>query len=282
MSTSHAEPKSIFQHPWRIASLVGVVANITYNLVAARLDPGARTVAEVSDSHPTLFTPAGYAFTIWGIIYGASLVYAIMALMPSQWSVRFHDRVAPWLLLTNALASLWVSLFMADQLGPATLIIIATLTCCVFMYSLASDYLILEHLSHFWRLPFGLWLGWLSVATLANIDIALSAAGFGGDSVLWTCALLLAASVVSVATAALFLDPVVPFVIAWAAAAIAVAHFEDSTLVGVVATLVALKAASLGVRLSFFSSLRIPRGEREKIERSLRYVPTHHRVQTLS
>lgn len=278
MNTSHAEPNSIFQHPWRIASLVGVVANVTYNLVSSRLDPGTRSVADVSDSHPTLFTPAGYAFAIWGIIYGASLVYAVMALMPSQWHVRLHDRVAPWFLLTNALTSLWVSLFMADQLGPATLIIAATLTSCIYVYSLASDHLISEHLSHFWRLPFGLWMGWIAVATLATIDISLSAAGFGGDSVLWTCALLLAASVVAVAAAGLFLDPVVPFVVAWATAAIAVAHFEDSTLVGVVATLVAVKSASLGVRLAFFSGLPISRGERERMEQSLRYMPVPQRV----
>ena len=274
---SDAAPRSIWDRPWRIAALVGVVANVAYSVAATRLDPAARSVADVRDSYPTLFTPSGYAFAIWGIIYGASLVYAVMALSPSQWDVRFHDRVAPWLLLTNALASLWTSLFMDDQLGPSTLILAGTLVCSIVMYLLSSDHLISEHLSHFWRLPFGLWLGWLAVATLGNIDTALSAAGFGGDSVLWTCALLLAVSVVSVAVSALFLDPVVPFVVAWAATAIAVAHFDESTLVGVVASLVALKSLSLGVRLSFFSSLRIPRGEREQIESSLRYVPAQNR-----
>lgn len=268
---SQAEPRTIFQHPWRIAALVGVVANVTYNFAYAKLSTGA-TVADVSDAYPTLFTPAGYAFGIWGLIYGSTLLYAVMALLPKQMDVLMHDRVAPWLLLTNALASLWVSLFTQGQLGPSTLIILATALSAAIMYSMVSDHLVSEHLSHWWRLPFGLWAGWLAVATLANLNIALVAGGFEAGP-LWTTLLLVGAGMVAVAVSALFLDPVVPFVIAWAALAIAVVHFSDSTWVGLVASVVALKSALLGIRLTAFSGLKLPRAEREQIEAMLRFVP---------
>jgi hypothetical protein len=274
---SRAEPRTILQRPWRIAALVGVVANITYNFASARIGEASMTVAEVSDKYQTLFTPAGYAFAIWGIIYGANLLYSVLALLPSQLEVHFHDRVAPWLLLTNALSSLWVSLFMDQQLGPSTLIIFATLVCSVVMYLLASDYLLVEHLSHFWRVPFGLWLGWLSVATIANLNLALSAAGWSGfplPAALWTSLLLIGAGAIATAVGVLFLDPVVPLVIAWAALGISVEHWDESTLVGVVAALVALKSLMLGIRFSLFGSLKLPRAEREGIERDLRFVPT--------
>ncbi len=278
---SEAAPKTIFQHPWRIASLVGVVSNVTYNFVYSRVGVPTPTVADVSNAYPTLFTPAGYAFAIWGLIYGATLLYAVLALLPNQLNVAFHDRAAPWMLLTNALASLWVSLFSQGQLGPSTLIIAATLVCTIVMYAMASDHLVSEHLSHWWRLPFGLWLGWLSVASLANLNISLSAAGWHGflmSEALWTSLLLAFAALVASAVAGLFLDPVVPFVVAWAALAIAVAHFEQSTWVGVVASVVALKCAWLGARLCLFNGLPIPRGEREEIEARLRFVPARSRA----
>ncbi|RYZ08655.1 MAG: hypothetical protein EOO73_07320 [Myxococcales bacterium] len=276
-----AEPKTLFQHPWRLAALVGVVANVTYNFVYSRVGAAAPTVADVSHAYPTLFTPAGYAFAIWGLIYGASLVYAVLALMPKQLGVVMHDRVAPWMLLTNALASLWVSLFSQEQLGPSTLIIAATLVSAIVMYSMVSDHLVSEHLSHWWRVPFGLWLGWLSVATLANFNIAFSAAGWSGfplSEPLWTSVLVAFAGLVAVAVGGLFLDPVVPFVIAWAAFAIAMANAQQSSWVAFVAIVVALKALLTGMRLSLFSTLPIPRAHRERIEAMLRFVPARTRA----
>lgn len=271
-----ADPKTIYQHPWRLAALLGVVANVAYNFVYSRVGPPTPTVADVSNAYPTLFTPAGYAFAIWGVIYGSTLVYAVLALLPKQLDVQMHDRVAPWLLLTNALASLWVSLFSQEQLGPSTLIIAATLVCAIVMYSMVSDHLVSEHLSHWWRVPFSLWLGWLSVATLANFNVAFSAAGWQGfplSEPVWTSVLLAFAALVASGVSVLFLDPVVSFVIAWAAFAIGVAHFDESTWVGFVAMAVAVKAAWGGLRLSLFRTLPMPRAQREGIETMLRFVP---------
>lgn len=278
---SVAEPKTLFQHPWRLAALIGVVANVTYNFVYSRVGATTPTVADVSRAYPTLFTPAGYAFAIWGIIYGASLVYCVAALLPKQLGVLMHDRVAPWMLLTNALASLWVSLFSQAQLGPSTLIIAATLVCAIVMYSMVSDHLVSEHLSHWWRVPFGLWLGWLSVATLANFNIAFSAAGWSGfplSEPLWTSALLVFAGIVAASVGGLFLDPVIPFVVAWAAFAIAMANAQQSSWVAFVAIVVALKSLFTGTRLTLFSSLPMPRAHRERIEAMLRFVPARTRA----
>lgn len=60
---SVAEPKTIFQHPFRIASLVAVIGNVTYGFVYSRMGEQTPTVGDVSRAYPTLFTPAGYAFS---------------------------------------------------------------------------------------------------------------------------------------------------------------------------------------------------------------------------
>jgi len=272
---NYALPKTISQHPWRIAALVGVLANVTFNAINARIGEHL-SVADVSDAHPTLFTPAGYAFAIWGLIYGATLLYAVSALLPAQADVRFHDRVAPWLLATNLLSSVWIVCFTTEHFLLSLLVISATLGCCVAMYSIASDHLVSEHLSHFWRVPFGLWLGWLGVATLANLCITLAAANVAAwpfSAAVWTAILLVFAGLAAVSISALFLDPVVPLVVSWATAAIAVAHWQDSSLVTVVASLVAIKTLFIGARLLAFSSLPLPRNERERMEHDLRFVP---------
>jgi len=216
-------------------------------------------VADVSAKYPNLLTPANYAFAIWVLIYGSTLAYAVMALLPSQLSVRVHDRVAPWLVLTNALASLWVSLFSADYLGPSLLVIGAILTSVSMMYSIVSEHLSSEQLSRWWRVPFALWLGWIGVATLGNLDTALSAVGWSGwplSSPVWAALLLCAAGILALAVDILFLDPVVPFVVSWATAAIAVEHWHDSTLVTLVAVLVAAKTLLVATRVLAFNTSR--------------------------
>jgi translocator protein len=268
--------RSVLDHPWRIAALVAVVLNVTYNYASEWLGEHSRSVGQVSRDYDSLFTPAGYAFAIWGVIYGATLLYAVMALLPQQLDVRFHDRAAPWLVLTNVLASLWISLFTAEHLGPSVLIIFAMLTASGFMYALVNEHMDSEKLSAWWRVPFALWVGWLSIAAIANVSLALVAAGWDGwplSAPLWATILLLAAAVVALGLNVVYRDPVVPLVVAWASAAIAVARWEDSTLVAVVGMLVALKALLWAGSTLLFNAYPIPRKYIEAGRRALRVRP---------
>jgi hypothetical protein len=145
--------------------------------------------------------------------------------------------------------------------------------------------LVSEHLSHFWRLPFGLWMSWLGVATLANLCVTLQAndvAAWLFSVPIWTAILLGFTGLVAVSVGAVFLDPVIPLVASWATAAIAVAHWQDSGVVAVVAALVSLKTLLLGVRLLAFSNLPLPSRERERLERDLRVMPPHSKHQRIS
>jgi hypothetical protein len=267
------QPRTFLAHPWRIAALLATIANITFGYVNSH--GGGHSVAEVNASYPSLFAPAGYASAIWGFIYGGTLLYTLFALIPSEFETRMHDRLAPWLVVLNALASLWIALFTAEQLGPSLLISGAMLTAAAVLYTTASDHINTEHLTRWWRVPFGLWLAWLSVALLANLNSALTAAGFSGWSFspIWTSLLLLAVAVLAHSVGGLFLDPVLPFVAAWAALAIGAGHSHESTLVTIVAIAVALKCLWLGTRLLAFSTLPLPRTMRDAIERPLRLDP---------
>jgi hypothetical protein len=267
--------RPILAHPWRIAALVATVANIAFAYLNGRIGTPSPTVADISARYPTLLTPASYAFAIWGVIYACTFLYAAVALVPTELETRMHDRIAPWLVLLNSLSALWIALFSAEQLGPSVLICGAMLAASLSLYTIASNHIVSEHLSRWWRVPFGLWLGWLTVALLANLNVAMTAAGWDGwpSAALWASLMLLGAAVVAHSVGALFLDPTVAFVVAWAALAIAGEHAHESTLVTVVALAIALKCTWLGTRLSAFNTLPIPRDFREAIERQLRFSP---------
>lgn len=269
------QQRSPLNHPWRIASLVAVVTNAAFGFAEAHLLPGP-SVAEVSERYANPSTPAGYAFAIWGLIYGATLAYAVFALLPAQLPVRMHDRMAPWLTLLNALAVVWMLLFSADHLIPSLLVIFAMLAASAVCYGVASQHLESERLPHWWRAPFSLWLGWLAVAAVANLGAVITGAGWDGmpiSSTLWATLMLLlvavAASVVNVA----FADGIVPLVVAWAAVAIAAAHFHESALLGVVAALVAFKATFWGATTFVLSLFPIPHHYRLIAARAARYSP---------
>jgi hypothetical protein len=275
---TRAHPHSVLDHPWRIAALVTIVANVVFNYATALSGDPSFNVAATSSAYASLFTPAGYAFSIWGLIYGASLVYAVLALLPAQLHVRMHDRVAPWLMLTNALGILWLLLFTGDQLGPSVLVILAMFTSSLLAFSLATDHVKGEGLSHWWRAPFALWLGWLAVAALANLNIALVAAG-GSDSVfsgpVWASLLVCAAAGFALTVQVLYDDAIVPFVVSWAAAAIAVATWQESTLVAVVAVLVSIKTLLWAATSLLFDAFPIPLRYQRAAGRALHYDPAH-------
>jgi hypothetical protein len=270
--------RSILDHPWRIAALVTIVANVVFNYATALSSDHSFNVSDASTRYPSLLTPADYGFAIWGLIYGASLVYAVLALLPAQLNVRLHDRVAPWLMLTNALGVLWLLLFTGGQLGPSVLVIFAMFTSSLLAYSLASDHVKAEGLSRWWRAPFALWLGWLTVASLSTLNIALVDAN-GRSSVfaspVWAALLLCVAAGVALTLQVLYGDAVVPFVVSWGSAAIAVAAWEQSTLVAVVAALVALKTLLWGASSLLFDAFPIPLRYRRAAGRALHYDPAH-------
>ncbi len=185
-----------------------------------------------------------------------------------------HDRAAPWLLLLNVLASAWLFLFTSNYLGPSVLVIVAMLISAGVAYSIVGEQTLAGRISRWWRAPFSLWLGWLAVAALANLNVALVAAADSGSFVagqVWACMLLLAAAGFALAVNSTTRDVLVPLVVGWAAAGIAVARWEEATLLAVVASLVALKTLLWSGATLLFEAFPIPANYRKAAAKALRF-----------
>ncbi len=208
--------------PYILLNLLSLAMVLVMNYLANALPIAGRRTGEMSDLFPNLFTPAGFTFSIWGVIYLLLLGFAI-------YQIRFIGKPTPnFLQKTGLLFGLsclanagWLLAFHHLQIGFSMLIMI------VLLGSLGGIYLRLDigkaaalpaerWLVH---LPFSVYLGWISVATIANAAILLTHLGWGGEpggAPFWT--LLTLAAAVGLGLAAIFKrrDFAYSLVIVWA------------------------------------------------------------------
>ncbi|MCE9580302.1 MAG: tryptophan-rich sensory protein [Deltaproteobacteria bacterium] len=233
----------------RWLALTAVVGNVLYNYLYSRL--GLPSMREVSDRYLNLFTPAPYAFAIWGVIYAGFVVFAVVALTRAHREDRAYDGLAALLVIANALAALWITLFSYDQVWPCAAVIAATLVTAIAMYTRA-DGAVIRGGSAWLRVPFALFLGWVSVATIANLAAAFTSTGFqggGAGPVPWAVGMLAIAAALGAWIGVRYRDPVVPAVVAWAAFAIHISDLDANRSAAVAALIAAIATAVTAIWL---------------------------------
>jgi len=213
---------------WGILNLLAWLIMIAVNILADALPLFGVTTAQVSDLYPTLIAPAPYAFAIWGLIYLLLLGYSIYSLVPAGRESGQVSRVGGLFVSTCILNALWLFSWHG-LLIPWSSVIMA-----VLLIALITLYLSLRRgapsASVSWqerllvRIPFSVYLGWISVATIANIAAALVSLGIDGGSaaVFWTCLMAAVAAVLGLLMLLLHRDAAYAAVIVWALIAIGV------------------------------------------------------------
>ena len=204
----------------RILNLAAFLGTVAVNVLANSLPIGGRTTGELSDLYPNLFVPAALTFSIWGLIYlllGIFVVYQISAPAGSG----LVSKVGPLFLLASAANMGWIFLWHHQRV-PASL-----LAMVVLLGSLLAIYLRLEIglRASSWgekllaQLPFSVYLGWITVATIANITAVLVYAGwnrFGVSEQAWTVIVLVIAALITLAILFARNDVFFALVILWA------------------------------------------------------------------
>lgn len=228
----------------RVLVAVTVVAMIVMNVLANALPFFGRGTGTVSALYPTLVTPAGYVFAIWGLIYIGLLAYSAAQFVTPLARDPLPDRLAWPLIVSNVANVVWLLLWQSLNIYWTVPVML------VLLISLIAAYLIARRARpdhppalERWavRASLGLYLGWISVATIANISAALYAAGWSGWSIpaaLWGVIVLLVGSGLAFTTLAREGDGVFAGVFVWAFAGIAVA--TSSTAVRFVAVALAI------------------------------------------
>ncbi|MCU0504300.1 MAG: tryptophan-rich sensory protein [Chloroflexi bacterium] len=247
----------------QVATVVAFVATVVVNGLANALPINGLTTGEISDRFPVLVVPAGYVFSIWGAIYVGLLAFTVYQALPGRRADPLLRRLG-WLpALTGVLNVGWILLWHGEAFlltAPVMAALLATLVAIEARIRDGSRRTGAER----WvvAVPFSVYVGWITVATIANVSATLASLGFGGfgiePPVIASAVLLVGLGIASVMVLR-FRDPAYGLVIAWAYAGIVVKEAE-AALVPLVAS------ASALVVLAVVAGV-ISRGSRGRPER---------------
>jgi hypothetical protein len=169
----------------KILALVAFLAVVAVNALSVLLPLNGLTPSDVSDLYPTLLTPAGLTFSVWGAIYILLACYTAWQLLSKTAPKAFVYRINLLFSISSAANILWVFAWHYKLIPLTMLLILSLLGCLIVVLRLimAQELTLIERI--FIKLPFTIYLGWITVATVANATvllISLGVTGFGAFS----------------------------------------------------------------------------------------------------
>jgi len=219
----------------RFGNIAAFIITIIINGLSNTTLLNNRTTAQVSDAYPTLITPAGYVFSIWAIIYFLLAVFLVYQALPSKKEHPFQKQITGLFILSSVFNVSWLFLWQYDYISISVILIVALLASLIAIYLRLnigkSNISLKEKLAV--HLPFSVYLGWLTIATIANIAVALVASnwdGFGIIPEIWAIIIFAVSKLLTLIVIATRRDIAYSLVIVWAFAGIAVKQSTYSNL----------------------------------------------------
>lgn len=240
------------RHPVKVLVALTYLLMVAVNILANALPLNGTSTGDVSDAYSNLFAPAGYAFSIWGVIYlllGLHVLYQFgLFHTASQGTGRAEllNKVGWYFSISSLANTAWVFAWHYDLIAVSVALIVVILIClaAVSQTVRAADPPLRDRL--FVGVPFSVYFGWTTVATVANVTVLLVSLdwdGFGVADSDWTIAVLLLAMAIGTATMLRNRDIAYGLVLIWAYVAILVKHISaggfDSRYPYVIATVTA-------------------------------------------
>lgn len=208
---------------YTILNTIGLIITISINGLANALPINGQTTGELSDLYPNLFVPTGLTFSIWGIIY-----LLLLAFVVNQWFIAFNrtkdasfiKNIGPWFLISCVANSSWILAWHYMMPGLSLIIMLVLLFTLIKMYLIIE---VSETNSRIDRLMIHVWisvyLGWITVATIANTTAVLVGIGWNGgpiDPAIWTILMIAIAAAMGAYFALVKKDAFYTMVIIWA------------------------------------------------------------------
>jgi hypothetical protein len=234
----------------QIVTLVATFAGILGPSLSA-FNPGASDVGQVSEQFfsDVPIIPADYTFAIWAPIYLGFLAFAVFQALPAQRRNPRFARVRPWLTASAILNAVWIPVFNNQYFALSLLVIVVMLAIALRMHRLLEiGKTKVYGLERVLRVPFSLYAGWLTAATILNAAGVLAVQnwnGFGLSYPTWGLIMLVVASIVGLTTRFYWHDPVYGAVFVWAFVGVVFAQSGASNIALLAGALAVLFALSL-------------------------------------
>jgi translocator protein len=221
---STSQPNNLRQ----IVNIFALGTTITVNALANILPINGLNSGEISDLYPSLFTPAGYVFSIWSLIYVLLIAFVVFQALPSQKDNPRLERLGYAFAISCLFNSLWIFAWHYRQVVLSEFLIVGLLVSLIVCYErlqigkvkVPRAEAITTHLT------FSIYTGWLTVAVVANTCVMLLELGFDGGTFkpMWGVVTVLAALAVGATFTYLCQDIAYGLVLVWAFVGIAVAQ----------------------------------------------------------
>lgn len=247
-----------------IVNLVALLGVLAVNFLAEAIPLNDLTSAEIANRYPDLlYFPANYAFSIWSVIYAFLIAFGIYQVLPAQRDNPHLQRIG-WLFVVSCIFNAaWLISFHYLQFAFSMVMMLGLLATLITIYlrlrigiepvSRATKWLI--------HVPFSIYLGWITAATITNAAYVLTDAGWGGfgiDAQTWALIMLTITGILAGYIVYTRRDVAYGLVIVWAVTSIAVRH-ADITIVNLASIVVSVSVALLVVYAlwHYFDSRRL-------------------------
>jgi hypothetical protein len=223
----------------KVFSVIAYLIMVTFNILANLIPLNGMTTGELSNRYPSLITPAGYTFLIWTIIYALLFAYTIYQLEILVHRRKLGSKVTSYIRLYFILSCLcnaaWIVAWHYNYIALSLMLIIIILVCLSFI----NIYVYTEELSFreklFIRLPFSIYFGWVTVATVVNTSVLLISvrwSGFGIPAQVWTIVAALIILIVASVNTLKHKSLAYAATVIWAYVGILVKHISKAYLDG--------------------------------------------------
>ncbi len=232
----------------QIVNVLATVLLITVNALANTLPLNNLTTGEISDRFEVFFVPAGYVFSIWGLIYLVLLGFTVYQALPSQRQNPLLRRIGYLYALSCVANVAWLFLWHYELFVWTLLAMFSLLLLLIAIYLRLRIGLRRVPPADTWlvHLPFSIYMGWITVATIANVTSTLNDVNWGGWGLapeVWAIIMLIVGGLVASAVSITRGDVAYVLVIVWAFAGIVVKQIDTLSVAitaGVVAGIVLL------------------------------------------
>ncbi len=220
--------------------LASFIFALVVNALANILPFNGIDTGQVSNLYINLFTPASYTFAIWGLIYGFLAIYVLSVLGIINKKERhlsdWHLKIA-WLFVFSNLANgLWMIAWHYQFLLVSVILMMVILLSLLLIRFEVHKHILTDHEVFCIRNPFSIYLGWITVATVANITaflVSIQWSQWGIGEEIWFIAILLVATIIGLATMDHFKDVLYGFVLMWSYMGIVIKHWSPDGFAGV-------------------------------------------------
>jgi len=241
-----------------ILNLIGFLGTVVVNGLSSALPINGKTAGELSDQYPNLFVPSGLTFSIWGVIYILLAIFVIygliVAIKKDTVKSSFIGNIGI-LFFVSCLANMgWIFAWHYEIVPLSLVLMLILLATLITMYLKLrigkSD--VTRKEKYMVHLPFSVYLGWITIATIANVTallVYLNWNAFGLGEPFWAVAVIIVGIGITLGVLLTRNDIFYCLVVDWALLGILLKRLADSTPVQsvIVVTIIGMALITIGI-----------------------------------